>query len=213
MCQCLTSCGRMEGGVPKMGRGGIWEAAGEEKAPQDRQFQVARTRREGDLWSLRLSVEHTAGQTGGLANAGETQPPDEHMPLHSPWGVGCMLVSTRRSCAALKQMWGPCVLRCCLFSRSCGLPGASAAPNVTSERPAVGSEILPAAWWWSSLEKPDPSPCPLGIAKPSIQVAGPTHLTVPRSWGHSHECSVWGQAGPLRALVPKHKPAQLLTTF
>lgn len=83
MCQGLTNCGRMEGGAPKMGRGGIWEAVGEAQAPQDRWLQVARTRTEGGLLSLWPSTEHAAGQPGGLANVGGTQTPNEHSSLHS----------------------------------------------------------------------------------------------------------------------------------
>lgn len=66
-----------------MGRGGIREAVGEAQAPQDRRLQVAKTRTEGGLLSLWPSMEHAAGQPGGLANVGGTQTPNEHSSLHS----------------------------------------------------------------------------------------------------------------------------------
>lgn len=103
-----------------------------------------------------------------------------------------------QSCRAPKQTWGPWLLRCCLFfPPSSGLPGASAAPSVTSKCPAVGSELL-----LGCLVAVFPSPCPLRSIKPSVQAAGPgpPHRPHPLGrWRHLWMCSVrapaWAGSG------------------
>ena len=63
MCQGLTVTEWREGSLNGEG----WDSGGSagDISMQGRQLQAARTRAEHALLSLRSSVEHTAGQTGG----------------------------------------------------------------------------------------------------------------------------------------------------